>query len=1301
MALPGGARAPISGLGEPACNSISIAKETIELRRIRCVIDLQGAQGESGFRGIGRYSLNFARAVSRTAGEHELWIALNGLFPETAASLRAEFAQIIPRERIVTFTLPGPVAELDAANAWRRSAAERIREHFLARLAPDIVHTCSMVEGFVDDCVTSIGVHESSFAATASFHDLIPLIYPEQYLFSPTITNYYLRKLQWLKRADLLLAVSESSRREAVNRLQISEDRVVTTLEGIEEEFRTITLSPDRRSALLGEYGIGSDFIMYSGATDFRKNIDQLVTAFALLPSRLQQSHQLLIVGKTDTESCRHLRELGRKHGLRSNAIVFSGFVTNDTLVALYNTCSLFILPSVHEGFGLPALEAMACGAPVIASNVTSLPEVVGWDDALFDPYRAEAIAGKIERALTDGAFRKTLREHGLRQSRKFTWDKAATVAWNAFEELKAKKEADCHLIPASGVARDRKPRMAYFSPLPPERSGISEYSAELLPELARFYQVEVVVQQDAVSDKWINANFPIRSVSFFDRHAAEYDRIIYQMGNSPFHIYMSDVLRRHPGVVVLHDFFLSGMFRWMAETSGEQSRFSRAVFDAHGYWGILQERQFGREWAVANLPCNLPVIQAAAGVIVHSQFSRNSADEWYGPGTSLRWKLIPHLRTLQPGDREAARSRLGISPADYVVCSFGLVDPTKLSDRLLSGWLNSQLASNEQCHLIFVGENNGAEYGRQLLDRINKEGAGRVRITGYASGEVYQDYLAAADSAVQLRTMSRGETSGALLDCLGHGLPAIINAHATLAEVPDEVVHKLPDLFRDDDLSEALDQLYSAAHIRHRLSEASREYVGRELHPARIAELYFDAVESFADSHPVAIEQRLVVDIASMSSSVTPSQKDIVATARAISMNRRGSARQLMLDVSATAKNDLKTGIERVARNLSRELIKSPGEWRVEPVRFKEGQRLYARTFGLKVVDAQLGLEEPALEFRTGDLYLALDWCPETVVGDRQFFSNLRAHNIPIYFLIHDVLPLLQPEKFPDWAVDDFRKWFGALCEFSDGLICVSRSVADDLFGWLEVEQPNRLRPLKIGYSYSGADVLDMVPREAPSDQDIPPDARAALAAMKAHPSLLMVGTLEPRKGHMQALDAFEVLWADEVQANLVILGHEGWHVESLTSRLKSHRQLGRHLFWLNSADDRVLVQCYLAASGLLAASEAEGFGLPLIEAARYGLPILARDMPVFREVAGDHAYYFKGTEARILKGAIRSWLDLLAKGDVPQSQGLRWLTWAESANQLMNLLTTGEFYRKWIPSVESASRDRRKPEVAVSYGD
>jgi glycosyltransferase involved in cell wall biosynthesis len=1262
-----------------------------ELQRIRCVLDLQGAQGESAFRGIGRYSLNFARAMVRSAGEHEVWIALNGLFPETAASLRAEFSKWLPQDRIVVFQTPGPVSEMDPANTWRRKAAEAIRESFLASLKPDILHVSSMVEGYADNSVTSVKSHDPSYLTAATFYDAIPLLYPDRYLYSSEITNYYLRKLQWLKRADLLLAISESSSREAIQELNIPENRVCNISTGLEEGCGLIELSVAARASLFEKYGIKKNFLMYSGATDIRKNMEGLIAAFALLPARLRGEYQLLLAGKNDDVRRRQLQDTARRHGLREDRLLFTGFVDDADLLALYNTCSLFVLPSYHEGFGLPALEAMACGAPAIASNVASLPEVVGNPDALFDPDQPSDIARKIEHVLTDPDFRKSLSEGGLVQAKNFTWDRTARTAWSAFENLIFSKP-----VPSASweIVENlvSKPKLAYFSPLPPEKSGISDYSAELLPELARFYEIETIVEQNTVSDKWVNANFPIRSVSYFERHASQYDRIVYQIGNSPFHVYMLDILRRYPGVIVLHDFFLTGMYRWMSQT-GDTSIFSKVAFDSHGYLGVAQEKEFGRDWAVSNLPCNRPVIDAAAGFIVHSEFSRQLADKWYGPGTSANWELIPHLRTALAKNRVAARRRLGISNTDYLVCSFGLIDPTKLTDRVLSGWLGSQLARNKECRLVFVGDNHGGDFGAELLNRIAcSEAADRIQITGYSPREVYRDYLSAADCTVQLRTNSRGETSGAVLDCLGSAQPTIVNAHAGFAELPDDIVVKLPDDFSDAELTGAFDRLYLDAEYRTQLAERAVDFVRSYLHPTRIAERYHEAIESFAGSHPMAAEQRLATHISSISTTVTPSHADMIAAARAISLNRVNHSHQLMLDVSATAKNDLKTGIERVARNLTRELIKNPGPWRVEPIRFIDGNRLYARKFGLDLVDVELRLEEPQIECRPGDIYLALDWNPETVVNDPQFFAQLRARNIPSYFTIYDLLPILQPDKFPDWAVAEFRRWLKSLCELADGVVCISQSVADELLAWLDAEPPNRLRPFKVGDFHLGADI------QTGSVAAVEPDANAAylepfIAALKARPSLLMVGTLEPRKGHTQVLDAFELLWADGIEANLVIIGHEGWHVEDLVGRLTQHKASGKFLFWLPAADDQALSLAYQLASGLLAASEGEGFGLPLIEAARYGLPILARDLPVFREVAGDHAYYFQGKDAATLKNALLSWLDLYAKGKAPQSEGVKWLTWAESANYLRNAITTGTFYREWTPQRNQDHRQSAVP--------
>jgi len=163
------------------------------------------------------------------------------------------------------------------------------------------------------------------------------------------------------------------------------------------------------------------------------------------------------------------------------------------------------------------------------------------------------------------------------------------------------------------------------------------------------------------------------------------------------------------------------------------------------------------------------------------------------------------------------------------------------------------------------------------------------------------------------------------------------------------------------------------------------------------------------------------------------------------------------------------------------------------------------------------------------------------------------------------------------------------------------------------------------------------------------------------------VVGTLEPRKGHSSVLDAADALWQDNKNFNLVFVGKQGWKVEALAKRLQEHPQLGQRLFWLQGISDEYLAKVYDHADCLVAASFGEGFGLPLIEAAQLNLPIIARDIPVFREVAQDFAYYFDSTEQTAVQCALSSWLELNDKGNAPQSVGMPWLSWKHSANQLI----------------------------------
>jgi glycosyltransferase involved in cell wall biosynthesis len=175
------------------------------------------------------------------------------------------------------------------------------------------------------------------------------------------------------------------------------------------------------------------------------------------------------------------------------------------------------------------------------------------------------------------------------------------------------------------------------------------------------------------------------------------------------------------------------------------------------------------------------------------------------------------------------------------------------------------------------------------------------------------------------------------------------------------------------------------------------------------------------------------------------------------------------------------------------------------------------------------------------------------------------------------------------------------------------------------------------------------------------------------------MVGTVEPRKGHAQAVSAFERLWAAGVDASLVIVGKQGWHVEQLAERMLSHPERGARLLWLQGISDEMLLRLYESAAALLLASQGEGFGLPLVEAAQHGLPIIARDLPVFREVAGEHAFFFTGRAPEELADAIATWLALRERGDAPSPEGIPWLTWAQSTAQLLDVILDRRSYARW----------------------
>ena len=175
-------------------------------------------------------------------------------------------------------------------------------------------------------------------------------------------------------------------------------------------------------------------------------------------------------------------------------------------------------------------------------------------------------------------------------------------------------------------------------------------------------------------------------------------------------------------------------------------------------------------------------------------------------------------------------------------------------------------------------------------------------------------------------------------------------------------------------------------------------------------------------------------------------------------------------------------------------------------------------------------------------------------------------------------------------------------------------------------------------------------------------------IAGLKGRTNFLMVGTIEPRKSHADMLQAMEVLWAKGAEVNLIVVGKIGWLDEKQMEYIRYHPELGRRFFLFNDLSDAQLNEIYELASCLLYFSKVEGFGLPLIEAAQHGVPIIVRDAPVFREVCGEHAFYFPdGLRPAEVAPYIERWLALYEKGEHPKSDAMPWLTWRESIKSLI----------------------------------
>ncbi len=635
-------------------------------------------------------------------------------------------------------------------------------------------------------------------ATVATLYDLIPLRYPEVYLSSPRMMASYRSRFELVRQADRVLSISRATTRDAIEIGGVEAARIVTVGAGVSpDHVPAADPAAAFARARAAAPALRPGFVLYTGGWDFRKNLVGLLQGYALLPDTLRAEHQLVIVCSLLPSERDQLEHVARELGVLDD-LLLTGFVDDAVLIALYQSTALFVFPSLFEGFGLPVAEALACGAPCIVADTSSLIEIVPDPAGRFDPRDARSIADRIAAALAPGALRDRLLE--LAATSRYSWDDVAARTLQAYDDAVPRRRA-----PRAGRPR---PRIALVSPMPPVASGVADYSARLLPELARHVDVDVFAQAgaDAIAIEGVRW-FTMPALPTVRAAEGEYDDTVYCIGNSEYHYGVFAQLRHHRGgTALLHDVALQGVLR-LARTRRPEIVDVDALLalDALESGDLAVEHARYRahrspDYADLNRPLVRSVARRADRLLVHSRYAASLA-----------------RLELAPDDRDAVRTvafahrpttpHAGI--ARDAVVSMGILSSVKQSEEVWEAFI---IAAERHPSLVFalVGENHLDEAARERLAARAAAGgvADRVVATGRVSDAEYASWLARALVAVQLRATSRGESSAAVADCFAAGVPVIVSAIGSALELAPDAAVRIPVAARPGRIAAEIDAL-------------------------------------------------------------------------------------------------------------------------------------------------------------------------------------------------------------------------------------------------------------------------------------------------------------------------------------------------------------------------------------------------------------------------------------------------------------------------------------------------------------
>ena len=424
----------------------------------------------------------------------------------------------------------------------------------------------------------------------------------------------------------------------------------------------------------------------------------------------------------------------------------------------------------------------------------------------------------------------------------------------------------------------------------------------------------------------------------------------------------------------------------------------------------------------------------------------------------------------------------------------------------------------------------------------------------------------------------------------------------------------------------------------RLRILEFQVDQLRRELErlEKRHAETIYSAAWHFGA--PVRVVERAIRKM--FASGARPLVPEATQAAPASATSATAPAKRILIDVTAIVAHDDRTGIQRVVRQVVRALY-AEENLGVTPiaVRLRDGALWTCEDYVASETGRAKIAEDRPLSIETGDRLLMLDNSWKDFAAFAGVFAQAREKNGAIVSCIYDLIPQLYRGASIGDVPEVHLAWLKRALAESDGMIAISQTVAKELCNFVAQETLPHRAGLKVGWFHCGSDIAPAATGQATAP------LRAAFDTTA--PAFLLVGTLEPRKGHQIALAAFDNLWRENFDARLVLIGRRGWHVDAVIDDITAHPEFNRRLFWFDSAGDADLAYAYDHCAAALAPSYAEGFGLPIAEAAWRNRPALCSDIPVFREIGGAGALYFRVNDSGALASLIRDFLGGKAKAD------------------------------------------------------